>query len=501
LIDTALETRQIYKAFNKNEVLHGVDFKVGRNEIHGLVGGNGAGKSTLMKIVNGIYTKDSGTIFVDGVEVKYSTSTGAKDTGISMVYQEFSLVPTMSVAENLFLAREPIKNGFIDKKVALSKAYEVFNKLNVKIDPLESVEDLSVGNMQLTEIAKALVLSDTKVLILDEPTASLSNIEIQSLFKAMREIRDKGVAIILVSHHLQEIVEICDKVTVLRDGISVLTKLTAQTDLNEIIAAMLGFSDNEHAYEYIPPSVSRTEKPVLKVKNLNWQNRIIDVSFSLYGGEVVGLVGVTGSGRTEILNILFGLVKPDSGTIIVDGKPTEIGHPNEAIARGISMVPENRRTCGIIADQSIRMNVLLPIWKRITKLFLIKDTESVRLTKEYIEKMDVKCNGTEQEVGSLSGGNQQRVVFAKSLISEPKVFLLDDPTVGIDIAAKATVSKTVRKLADEGKAVLIVSGEFDEIAKVADRVYIIMAGKIKREIVRGQEEISEASLLSAIYEV
>ncbi len=494
-----LSVQNVYKSFGKNEVLHGVDFHVKSGQIHGLVGGNGAGKSTLMKIINGVYAKDKGTIFVNGEEVNYTNSIGAQNVGISMVYQELSLIQTMSVGDNLFLAREPVKKGLglINKKEIIKKADEVFKRLNVDIDPTANVEDLSVGNMQIVEIGKAILLSKTKVLILDEPTASLSDVEIQSLFKIMRDLKAKGISIILVSHHLQEIMEICDEVTVLRDGMNALSKKVVDTSLGEIIAAMLG--ESVAAQGYLEASGKRSDAPILEVKNICLKNKVQNISFSLYGGEVVGLVGVMGSGRTEILNMIYGLEKPDSGQIMLKGKQVRVMHPEEAIRNGIAMVPEDRRTCGIIADQSIRMNVLLPIWNRIKGIFFIKDREGVALTEEYIKKLSVKCQGTEEEIGNLSGGNQQKVVFAKSLISDPDVFLLDDPMVGVDIAAKSSISKLMRKLADSGKAVLLVSSEFDEIAKIAERVLIISDGKIKSQIVRGEGEISESSLLAAIY--
>lgn len=492
-----LSTDKIVKSFYKNEVLHGVDFHVGYGEIHGLVGGNGAGKSTLMKIINGVYSKDEGVIQVDGKEANYNTVLDAQNIGISMVYQEFSLIPTMSVADNLLLAREPIKSGLIDKKSINEKAGEVFKRLNVKIDPLTNIEDLSVGNMQIVEIAKAIVLNNTKVLILDEPTASLSKVEIESLFNTMRELKEKGISIILVSHHLSEIMEICDKVTVLRDGINVLSKSIADTNLEEIISAMLGQSASAH--EYIPPSVKRSRAPILEVKHLCWKDRVKDVSFSLYGGEVLGLVGAMGSGKTELLNMLFGLSRPDSGEILLRGKQLHLNHPKAAIQYGISMVPEDRRTCGIIAEHSIRMNVLLPIWSKLLNLFFIKDKEGIKLTQKYIDKMDVKCQNIEEKIGTLSGGNQQKVVFAKSLVSAPEVFLLDDPTVGVDIAAKSSISKLIRSLADEGKAILLVSGEFDEIEKIAEKVLIFSDGRITETIIRGQDEISETSLTAAVY--
>ncbi|MDD3403093.1 MAG: sugar ABC transporter ATP-binding protein [Hespellia sp.] len=491
-----LEIHDIYKSFYQNEVLHGVDFSLKAGEIHGLVGGNGAGKSTLMKIINGVYRKDSGVIKVDGEEVFFHTALDARKAGIAMVYQEFSLIPSMTVMDNLFLANEKKKKGLLDRKEMYLRTKEVLARLHLDVDPNLSVEELSVGNKQILEIAKALMHQNTKVLILDEPTASLTGHEIEILFQLMREVKAQKIGVILVSHHLQEIMDICDVVTILRGGVDVLSQKTDETNLENMVSAMVGHKVEKQ--EYLAPSVARTREPILQVKNLYWKNMIQDVSFSVYGGEVVGIAGMMGSGRTEILNMLYGLAKPSAGQILLNGKEIHLNHPHQAITQGIGMVPEDRRTCGIIAEQSVRMNILLPIWKRISKRGMIQEKKGRKIAQEAVENLSIKTSGMEQSLSDLSGGNQQKVVFAKSIVSEPKIYLLDDPTVGVDVEFKSSICREIRKIADHRNAILLVTGELDEMAKIADRILILKHGSIIGEIVReAGQEITEEKLLLA----
>jgi ribose transport system ATP-binding protein len=492
----ALEARGVVKSFNKVEVLHGVDFCVKKGEIHGLVGGNGAGKSTLMKIINGVYKPDSGEILINGVPMKSHTPREAQAAGISMVYQEFSLVSTMTVAQNLYLANEPIKGGLIDDKRIIKRAREVFKRLNVEIDPRASVGSLNVGNKQLVEIAKALMHQEPSIIILDEPTASLSKHEIDTLFNIMNELKKSGISIILVSHHLQEIMQMCDSATVLRDGKTVLSSSIADTTMEEIVAAIIGKKAAKN--EYLPPAHPRSEVPLMTVENLKWKNVVNGVSFSLYGGEILGLAGMMGSGRTEIVNMLYGISKPTSGNIIFKDHKANIRHPADAIQAGIALVPEERHTNGLILGDTIRMNVLLPIWQRLSSFGWIRDKKGKIIVQNMIEHLHIKTTGMEQKVLNLSGGNQQKVVFAKSISSEPQVFLLDDPTMGVDIEFKSSIAKSIRSLADEGNAVLLISGELDEMARIADRILVIRQGKIVGEITRDSgREISEKTLVVA----
>ncbi|MDR1137668.1 MAG: sugar ABC transporter ATP-binding protein, partial [Synergistaceae bacterium] len=408
----ALTIRDIHKSFGDNEVLKGIAMTVLPGTVHGLVGGNGAGKSTLMKIINGVYARDSGYIEINGRPADYSTPLGARSAGVAMVYQEFSLIPSMTVAENLFLGREPRRWGLIDGSSMRESAKKVFTELNVDIDPSHIVKNLSVGRKQMVEIAKALLVTDASVLILDEPTASLSAVEIESLFVTIRNLSAKGIAVILVSHHLQEIMAICDVVTVLRDGISVLSVSTSETSLDEVITAMIGHRIT--GTEYIPPEISPEEVSVLSVRRLSWNKAVKDVSFDLHGGEVVGLVGIMGSGRTEIINMLYGLARPDEGSMSVDGKPYNPKHPADALSQGVALIPEDRRTCGIIGGASIVANVLLPVWRQFCRFGLIEDAAAGALAENALKNEKVAYRTLSQPAGTLSGGNQQKVVLAKN---------------------------------------------------------------------------------------
>lgn len=492
----ALNVQGIVKIFNRVEVLHGVDFSAKKGEIHGLVGGNGAGKSTLMKIINGVYKPDAGELLVNGIPARFNTPHEARAAGISMVYQEFSLVPTMTVAQNLCLANEPLRAGIIDDKTILHRAKDVFNRMNVDIDPKAYVENLSVGNKQLVEIAKALMLKDPSTLIFDEPTASLSRQEIDILFKIMNDLKRSGIALILVSHHLQEIMQVCDSVTVLRDGKTVLSTRIEETSMDQIVSAIIGKKATNN--DYLPPAAPRDAEPLLRAEKLCWKNIVKDVSFSLYGGEILGLAGMMGSGRTEIVNMLYGISRPTSGRIIYKGAYKNMKHPADAIASGIVLVPEERRTNGLILSDAIRMNMMLPIWKRLSRLGIINDRKGKKIARDMVERLSIKTTDIDQKVMNLSGGNQQKVVFAKNIACEPKVFLLDDPTVGVDIEFKSNIAQSIRNLADAGNAVLLISGELDEMARIADRILVIRQGVIAEEIDRASgQEISEKTLVFA----
>jgi len=493
----ALEVLDICKSFFSNDVLKGVSFGVKEGEVVGLVGSNGAGKSTLMKIVNGVYKADSGVIIIKGKTCNYKDAQGARSSGIAMVYQEFSLIPTMTVAQNLFLGTEPKKGIFIDDASCINQARKAFKDFDVNIDPEAYVEDLSIGDQQIVEIIKAL-LRNPAVLILDEPTASLTQKEITMLFSFITRLKEQGMAIILISHHLQEVKDICDRVVVLRDGRVVLDDPVKDLELPEIIQAMIGRKLEKN--EYIPPRKAiERKKPVLTVKDMKWNEKIQSVSFELYPGEVLGIAGLMGSGRTEILKSIIGLLEPDTGKVMIDDSEVRAGRPWEAIKSGLFLVPENRRKSGIIAGQSIRENMLLPIWRRLTKKVFIDDKMGRQTASDMISKLHIRATDMEQYIEMLSGGNQQKVVFAKCLVTKPKVLLLDDPTVGIDVEAKNEIANLIRRIADEGNGVLLVSSEMDELARLADRVLVLKQGRIIRELSRDKGDlITEQSLVEAI---
>lgn len=500
-LPTVIAASGITKSFGGVEVLHGVNFELKQGEIHGLAGANGAGKSTLMKILNGVYLRDAGDILIRNNPARYKTPVGARAAGIAMVFQEFSLVPTLTVAQNIFLGTEPrLKGGLIDYKTCVRRTRDIFSELGVNIDPEEDVERLAVGNQQIVEIAKALS-QNAAILILDEPTASLSHAEISSLFQILRKLRANGMSMIIVTHHLQEIIEICDWITVLRDGKVALSNALHDIDLQAIISAMIGRAIEQGEFDqFIERDSIDREQVLLEVKHLNVNGQVDDVSFELHAGEVLGIAGVLGSGRTELLKTLYGILPKDSGEIAIDQTPVQIKHPADAQKIGMTLIPENRHKYGLIKGQSLRMNILLPVWKRLTNGFgiWIDDQKGKRRVEELMKKLHIKATDSEQLIDFLSGGNQQKVVIAKNIVSEPRILLLDDPTVGVDVGSKQEILQTINLLAQEKKAILFVSSEFEELANLCDRVLIFQKGKIVREFDRRTgTPITEGVLLEA----
>ena len=361
--ELVLEARGITKSFNNVEVLHGVDLTLAQGEVHGLVGQNGAGKSTLMKILNGVYAKDGGQLWVAGREVDYDSPLGARRCGISMVFQEFSLIPSLNVAQNVFLTREPVTRGFlVDDKYCEQRTKEILNELGVDIDPRAAVAGLSIGSRQIVEIAKALS-QDARILILDEPTASMSHYEVETMFSVIGRLKARGISIIYISHNLRDLLQICDRVTVLRDGRKVLTKDVQETDLASVIRAMLGGGMVSNLVWSGKP-VDRSQPPILSVRHLSCGRNLIDASFDLWQGEALGIAGLLGSGRTELLNAIMGVERRDGGEVILRGRPVNVRDPKDALGLGMALVPEDRRNQGLILEHSVRENILLPPGKR-----------------------------------------------------------------------------------------------------------------------------------------
>lgn len=491
-----LEAVDVHKSFFDNEVLKGVSFGIGKGEVLGLLGSNGAGKSTLMKILSGVYRLDRGQIRLNGEPAVLRDAQDAGRQGIAMVYQEFSLIPTMTVAENLFLGREIKRRGWIDEKACRCKAEEALEEFGIEIDVRQPVEALSIGNQQIVEIVKAL-MQRPSVLILDEPTASLTNKEIQMLFTFIRRLKQQGISIFLISHHMQEIMEICDRAVVLRNGCVEIDEAIEALSIPIMVEAMIGKKLSNH---YLAPKNRAVyEKPLLEVKDLSWADQLNHVSLKIYPGEILGIAGLLGSGRTELLKCIYGLLKPDGGELILNGERVSGMNPCKAVASGLAFIPENRRECGMIGIHSVMYNMLLSIWGRTKRGIFIDEKKARRLSEALREKLAVKCTGIDQETEYLSGGNQQKVVFGKCLASGPKLLLLDDPTVGIDVEAKASIAALIREAADSGSSILMVSSEMEEMERLCDRVLIIGNGTIKRELNRQKgDEITEASLARAV---
>jgi ribose transport system ATP-binding protein len=492
-----LEITGVSKAFNQVPALRDVDLTVARGEVHGVVGQNGAGKSTLMKILNGVYTKDSGQVRIDGKEVEYDTPLGARENGISMVFQEFSLVPTLTIAQNVFLTREPRRNGvLLDDAYCQRRTAAILEELGVALDPKALVQDLSVGSRQLVEIAKALS-QEPRILILDEPTASLSANETETLFAVIRRLKALGISLVYISHHLQDLLRISDRITVLRDGRRILTRIIKEVQLHEVIQAMLGAS--LETQEAAGRAIDRTGPPLLQVDGLRAGQRVVDVSFAVWPGEVLGIAGLLGSGRTELIRAIFGIDRVDGGVILVRGRPVAIKDTAGAVALGMSLVPEDRRSQGLVLEHTVKENLLLPIWKRLDRFGLIDDAKADDVARRTVRTLSVKTSGLGQVVKFLSGGNQQKVVVGKSLSSQPSILLLDEATFGIDIRSKQEILAKVREFADAGNAVVFVDSEWAQLAAVCDRVLVLHRGRIVDEFSQtAGQEITDGVLHRAV---
>lgn len=478
-----LEMSHISKAFSGVNILQDVNFTLRQGEVHALVGQNGAGKSTLMKILNGVHVKDSGTISIDGKPAHYATPLEARAYGISMVFQEFSLVPSMTVAENVFLGTASYKTGiFLNDTLAEKRTRELLHEINreVAINPKALVEKLSVGSRQLVEIAKALSHNST-ILVLDEPTASLSHAETESLFQTIRRLQAKGISIVYISHYLKDIFKICDTVTVLRDGRACFTSPIRATTIDAVIAAMLGEKVHAATSRQARKTIQRETTPLLEVKQLTTKT-IRDISFQLWRGEILGFAGLLGSGRTEILRAIFGIDPLERGDLLINGKQVAINNTKDAFRHGIAIVPEDRRNQGLILDFSVRDNLLLPILGRLVRNCLIRDRLGTEVIQQYFTAFRIKAKNIEQPVKFLSGGNQQKVVVAKNIASQSQVLLLDDPTFGVDIHSKLEIMHIVHDFVNQGNGAIFISSEFDEIAAYCDRILIVNKGRIVQSV-------------------
>ncbi|MED4600534.1 sugar ABC transporter ATP-binding protein [Paenibacillus validus] len=489
-----LEMRDISKSFNGIKVLDNVHFELKKGEVHALMGGNGAGKSTLMKILTGVYELDAGQIYINGSEVQIKTPTDAEKNGVSMIFQEFSLIPTLTVAQNIFLSREPkTAMGFIDDKKCVKLTKQLLEELDVDIKPNDVVADLGVGYWQMTEIAKALS-KETKILIMDEPTSSLTKRETEVLFEFIGRLKQKGISIIYISHRMDEIFQICDRITIMGDGRHIITAETSQLDMDSVIQHIAG--KNLEKFEWKERKGKSNETVILQVDNLQTNNRVNGVNFKLKHGEVLGIAGLMGSGRTETMRALFGIDPVTGGDIYIKGQKTVIRSPQDAIRSGLALVPEDRRVQGLILDLQVKDNILLPSLSKITNV-LVNDKKGNEISEEWVKKLNIKTDSINKTSRLLSGGNQQKIVFAKWLANSPDIIMLDEPTIGIDIRAKVEIIDMVRDLADEGKSILLISSEMTELLAVSDRILVFHDGKVVKEFMR--EDIkSEEDLQHAI---
>jgi ribose transport system ATP-binding protein len=492
-----LKMVQIKKDFSGVDVLHGVDFDLRKGEVHAIIGQNGAGKSVLMKILNGVYTKNSGQIIIDDKEVRYSSPIEARKLGIGMIFQEFSLIPGLSVAKNIFLNTE-IRKYFIVKDRDMIKASKnILNSFGLNIDPKQVLKELPVSYKQIVEIAK-VISQERKIIIMDEPTASLVQSEVQSLNKVIRRLKEKNISIIYITHHLKELFEICDRVTVIRDGKNIFTKNITDTNLNQIIEAMLGTKVNKSEKEQKRKNIKRSGIPVLEIKDLDLGGEE-KISFKLWPGEILGFAGLMGAGQNELVKAIFGIYPNIRKKVLVNGHKVNIKKPDDSLKYKITMVPEERQTQGLIVEQSIKENIIISILDKLKRIIFFKNKTANKIAKQYVQELGIITTSVLKKVKLLSGGNQQKVVISKNLAVNPNVIILNDPNFGVDVGSKHEILSLIRKFGNEGKSALFISTEFEELAETCDRIIIMKEKKIKKELTRDQSfQLTEELLIHEV---
>ncbi|GLJ01270.1 D-ribose transporter ATP-binding protein [Bacillus pumilus] len=473
-----IEMHNIHKAFGKNTVLSGVSFDLVTGEVHALMGENGAGKSTLMNLLTGLYSLDQGTIQIDGKETAFKNPKEAEQHGIAFIHQELNIWPDMTVLENLFIGKEIYtKLGLLDTKKMKVLAQTQLDRLSVNLSLDQEAGSCSVGQKQMIEIAKAL-MTDAKVIIMDEPTAALTEREIEKLFQVIESLKKEGVSIVYISHRMEEIFAICDRITIMRDGKTVDTKAIPETNFHEVVKKMVG----RELTDRFPERTPSTGDIVLEVKQATKKGQFQDISFSVKAGEIVGVAGLMGAGRTEMMRSLFGLDPLDQGEIWVHGKKAVIKKPSDAVKLGIGFITEDRKDEGLMLDASIRENIGLPNLKSFSPKGLIDKKNEQDFVDLLIKRLTIKTASSDISARSLSGGNQQKVVIAKWIGIQPKVLILDEPTRGVDVGAKREIYQLMNELTDRGVAILMVSSELPEILGMSDRVLVIHEGTISGEL-------------------
>ena len=488
-----LEMDHIQKSFGKVKALSDGCLKVRPGTVHALMGENGAGKSTLMKCLFGIYHKDGGTIYLDGNEVNFQNPADALAHKVSMVHQELNQVPFQSVMENVWLGRYPLKkNGLIDEKAMETETSKIFKRLDIDIDPKAKIRNLQVAQKQMVEIAKAISY-DSKILVLDEPTSSLTENEVQHLFDIIRKLIEQGIGIIFITHKMDEVRQISDDVTVMRDGTWISTKPTSEITDKQIIGMMVGREMNDL---YPPKTRKVQDEVILEVENLGTKRPAFkDVSFKLHRGEILGISGLVGSKRTEILETLFGSREKGEGKIIYKGKNIEINSEPEAIRNGFAMVTEERRANGIFAGLSVSFNMLISNLSKYTKHGILDKNDEQADIDKMIKSLAIKVDNSNQPISNLSGGNQQKVIIARWLLTNPEILLLDEPTRGIDVGAKYEIYKLMDQIAAEGKSIIMVSSELPELLGVCDRILVMSEGR--EAGIFNASETSQVELMTA----
>jgi ribose transport system ATP-binding protein len=495
---TVLQIDRVSKHFPGVQALREVDFDLRAGEVHALVGENGAGKSTLIKVATGVYHADSGVVRYRGEPVSFADPLDAQHAGISTIYQEVNLVPLMSVARNLFLNREPRRFGVIDSARMKREAREILRDYGVDVNPSRPLRSLGLGAQQMVAIARAVQV-DARVVIMDEPTSSLEQREVETLFTVIERLREEGVAIVYVSHRLDELYRICDRVTVMRDGHVVHVAPLADLDRLQLVSLMLGREVAELRREGVTAFGGEREadaRPVLRAEGLTSRHRINDISLTVRRGEVVGLGGLLGAGRSETAKAIVGALHTDAGKVQIDGKQVRRNSTAAAIRAGAAMLPEDRKIEGIIPNLSVRENIVLAALPRISRAGLVNRAKQDEIVDYFIRRLKIKASNAEQKVSELSGGNQQKVMLARCLCLNPKVLLLDEPTRGIDVGAKAEVQTVIDELAKDGLAVVLISSEIEELIEGSDRIAVLKDGRIVGELTG--DDVTEDALMNAL---
>ena len=468
-----LEMKNIHKSFPGVYALNAVDFQLSVGEVHAIIGENGAGKSTLIKILGGIYAADQGEIFIDGNKIEIKGVKSAQDNGISIIHQELVLVPHMTVAENIFLGREPGKGIIVERSKMLDDAQELLDSYGIEIDANAPVRSLTIAKQQMVEIVKA-ISHQSKILVMDEPTSSISDKEVNFLFNMMRTLADSGVGIIYISHKLSELDDICDRVTIMRDGMYIGTKVVDETSRDELISMMVG----RELTKYYTRTYQEQGDVVLQCNDISDGDMVKGASFELRKGEILGFSGLVGAGRSEVMKCIFGLTKDYKGDIYLNGEKVSINSPSDAINQGIALVPEDRKTEGLYHVQSVRFNSTIEVLKKFIRGIMVDKQKEDEIAQNYIDLMSTKTPSREQLVSKLSGGNQQKVMIGRWLATDPKILILDEPTRGVDVGAKSEIYGIMNKLVASGISIIMISSEMPEVINMSDRIYVMADGRV-----------------------
>jgi len=494
-----LETKGLSKTFGATPALVDVDFTLHSGEVHALLGENGAGKSTLIKLLTGVHKRDAGTICLEGKPIDPRSPRHAQELGISAVYQEINLIPTLSVAENIFVGRQPTRFGITDTRAANRKARELLKTFNIDIDVTRELSSYSIAIQQIVAIVRGVDLS-AKVLILDEPTSSLDRNEVETLFSVIRSLKERGIGILLITHFLDQVYEISDRITVLRNGHKVSEHLTAELPRMQLISEMLGkqLTQELGAQGNHKAAKQREHEPYLKVRGFARHGMMEPFDLDVQKGEIVGLAGLLGSGRTEIAHLIFGIHKAEKGSAYVRDKKVNLNSPRAAIRLGFGLCPEDRKEEGLIPDLTVRENIILALQAKLGWFKFLPLKRQEQIAQEMIDALQIVTSDAEKPVKELSGGNQQKVILARWLVSDPEFLILDEPTRGIDVGAHAEIINIIKRLAADGKAMMIISSELAEIVDYSDRVVVLRDHKKTMELVG--EQISENNIMQAIAE-